>query len=102
MVGKNCFMKKNYATIGVDTDDDLPLNKPLKFPTLTIIIRCVLQKGEKLWSQYKCQNTTEQMFQKELALIKQTNQKSAKFVITGTLKILVMNMNHFFIMVLMV
>ena len=51
MVGKNCFMKKNYATIGVNTDDDLPLNKPLKFPTLTIIIRCILQKGEKLYPQ---------------------------------------------------
>ena len=51
MVGKNCFMKKNYATIGGDTDDDLPLNKPLKFPTITIIIRCVLQKGEKLYPQ---------------------------------------------------
>ena len=37
--------------IGINTDDDLPLNKPLKFPTLTIIIRCVLQKGEKLYPQ---------------------------------------------------
>ena len=40
---------KNYAKIGVNTDIDLPLNKPLKFPTLTIIIRCVLQKGKKLY-----------------------------------------------------
>ena len=44
-------MKKSYARIGVDTDDDLPLNKPLKFPTLTIIIRCVFQEGEKLCLQ---------------------------------------------------
>ena len=51
MVEKNCFMKKNYARIGVNTDDDLPLNEPLKFLALTIIIRCVLQKGEKLYSQ---------------------------------------------------
>ena len=51
MVEKNCFMKKNYARIGINTDDDLPLNKQLKFPTLTIIIRCVLQKGEKLYPQ---------------------------------------------------
>ena len=27
--------------IGVNTDDDIPLDKPLKFPSLTIIIRCV-------------------------------------------------------------
>ena len=46
--GKELFYEKNYARIGVNTDDDLPLIKPLKFPTVTIIIRCVLQKGEKL------------------------------------------------------
>ena len=49
--GKELFCEKNYARIGVNTDDDLPLNKPLKFPTLTIIIRCVFQRGEKLYSQ---------------------------------------------------
>ena len=49
--GKELFYDKNYARIGINTNDDLPLNKPLKFPTLTIIIRCVLQKGEKLYPQ---------------------------------------------------
>ena len=48
---KELFHEKNYARIGVNTDDDLPLNKPLKFPTLTIIIRCVFQEGEKLYPQ---------------------------------------------------
>ena len=42
------YYEKNYARISVNTDDDVPLNKQLKFPTLTIIIRCVFQKGEKL------------------------------------------------------
>ena len=41
------FYETNYARIGVNTDDNLPLNKQLKFPTLTIIVRCVLQEGEK-------------------------------------------------------
>ena len=49
--GKELFYGKNYARIGVNTDDNLPLNKQLKFPTLTIIIRCILQKGEKLYPQ---------------------------------------------------
>ena len=31
--GKQLFYEKNYARIGVNTDDDVPLNKPLKFPT---------------------------------------------------------------------
>ena len=49
--GKELFYEKNYARIGINTDDDLPLNKQLKFPTLTIIIRCVLQNGKKLYPQ---------------------------------------------------
>ena len=49
--GKELFYEKNYARIGVNTDDDLPLNKRLKFPTLTIIIRFVFQKDEKLYPQ---------------------------------------------------
>ena len=38
---KELFYEENYARIGVNTDDDLPFNKPLKFLRLTIIIRCV-------------------------------------------------------------
>ena len=49
--GKELFYEKNYARIGVNTDNDVPLNKPLKFPTLTIIIRCIFQEGEKLYPQ---------------------------------------------------
>ena len=49
--GEELLYEKNYARIGVDTDGDLPLNKPLKFPTLTIIIRCVFQEGGKLYPQ---------------------------------------------------
>ena len=39
--GKELYYEKDYARIGVNTDDDVLLNKPLKFSTLTIIIRCV-------------------------------------------------------------
>ena len=45
------FYEKNYARIRVDTDDDMPLNMSLKFPMLTIIIRCVFQEGTKLYPQ---------------------------------------------------
>ena len=51
MVERNCFYEKNYARIRVDTDDDLPLNKRLKIPTLILIIRCVFQEGEELYPQ---------------------------------------------------
>ena len=42
------YYEKNYVRIGVNTEDDTPLNKQLKFPSLTIIIRCVFQKGQEL------------------------------------------------------
>ena len=49
--GKELFDEKCYARIGINTNDDLPLNKQLKFPKLAIIIRCILQKREKLYPQ---------------------------------------------------
>ena len=45
------YYEKHYAKAGVNTDDDIPLNKKLKFPSLTIIIRCVFQSGNKLQPQ---------------------------------------------------
>ena len=47
--GKELFYGKNYAKIGVNTEDHLPLDKKLKFLTLKIIIRYILQKGKKLF-----------------------------------------------------
>ena len=46
---KELFYEKNYARIGVNTDDDLLLNKPLKVPTLTIIIRFTFQECKRLY-----------------------------------------------------
>ena len=37
--------------IKFNSDDDLPLNKPLKFHNMTIIIRSVLEKDGKLYPQ---------------------------------------------------
>ena len=42
------YYEKHYAKPGVNTDDNIPLNKKLRFPLLTIIIRCVFQNGNKL------------------------------------------------------
>ena len=49
--GEELFYQKHYAKIGVNTDDDVPLDKQLKFPSLTIIIRCIFQNGKKLCPQ---------------------------------------------------
>ena len=49
--GEELFYKKYYPKIGVNTDDNIPLNKKLKFPLLTIIIRCIFQNGKILCPQ---------------------------------------------------
>ena len=37
--------------IKFDSDDDLSLNKPLKFPTMTIIVRSFLEDNGKFYPQ---------------------------------------------------
>ena len=37
--------------IKFNADDDLPLNKSLKFHLMTITIRCVFEKGSKFYPQ---------------------------------------------------
>ena len=37
--------------IKFNSDDDLPLNKPLKFQLMTIIIRCVFSEDDKIYPQ---------------------------------------------------
>ena len=49
--GKELFYEKNYSKIGINTDDDLSLNKPIKYLILGIIISFVFQEGEKLYPQ---------------------------------------------------
>ena len=49
--GEKTYYEKHYAKIGVNKDDDIPLDKPLKFTSLTIIIRCTFQNGKKLYPQ---------------------------------------------------
>ena len=58
-------------------DDDLPLNKPLKFHLMTIIIRSVFEEDGKFYPQLflddalyelvqECYSTKKLMFQMEL------------------------------------
>ena len=41
----------NYMKIKFNTDDNIPLNKIIYFPTITIIIRSVTQKDDKYYPQ---------------------------------------------------
>ena len=49
--GEEMYYEKHYDKIGVNTDDNVSLNKKSKFLSLTIIIRCVFQNGKKLHLQ---------------------------------------------------
>ena len=42
---------KDYMKIKFSSDDNLPLNKPLKFHNMTVTIRCVFSEDNKLDSQ---------------------------------------------------
>ena len=46
-----CDYEKDYMKIRFNSDDDLPLNKPLKFTLMTITIRLVFQEKGKLYPQ---------------------------------------------------
>ena len=49
--GKEQFYGKNYVKIRVNTDNNILLNKKLKFPSLAIIIRCVFEESGRLYPQ---------------------------------------------------
>ena len=46
-----CDYEKDYMKIKFNSDDNLPLNKPLKFHLMTITFRSVFQKDGKLYPQ---------------------------------------------------
>ena len=49
--GEKVFYEKNYCKIGINTEDDLPLEKSLKFLTLIVNINLVFQSNNKLYPQ---------------------------------------------------
>ena len=46
-----CDYEKDYMKIAFNSDDDLPLNKPLKFHLMTITMRSVFEKDGKLYTK---------------------------------------------------
>ena len=46
-----CDYEKNYMKIKFNSDDNLPLNKPLNFLNMTITIRSVFKEDGKLYPQ---------------------------------------------------
>ena len=44
-----CDYEKDYMKIKFNSDDDLPLSKPLKFHNMTIIFRSISEEDGKLY-----------------------------------------------------
>ena len=51
MVAKKINMEKIFLKIRFESNDDLPLNKPIKLRLLTIIIRSVFSENGKFYPQ---------------------------------------------------
>ena len=49
--GKKGEYAKDFMKITFSTDDNLPLNKPLKLHLLTIIFRCIFKEDGKSYPQ---------------------------------------------------
>ena len=46
-----CDYEKDFMKIKLNSDDDLPLNKPVKFHAINIIIRSVFEEDSRLYQQ---------------------------------------------------
>ena len=55
--GEEIAYDKNFMSIKFNSDDNLPINKQLKFHAITIIIGSVFQEGGKLYPQVLLDNT---------------------------------------------
>ena len=49
--GKKVEYGKNFMKVKFNTDDNLPLNEPLKLHLLTIIVRCLFEEDSKFYPQ---------------------------------------------------
>ena len=49
VVAGECDYEKDYMKIKFNSDDNIPLNKSLKFHMMTIIIRSVFEEDGKLY-----------------------------------------------------
>ena len=88
--GNEYDYEKDYMKIKFNSDDDLLLNKQLKFHNMIITIRPVFDEDGKLYPQVFLDDT---LYELNLNLIKQIFQKNVIFAIIGILKISVLNIN---------
>ena len=57
-----CDYEKDYMKIKFNSDDNLPLNKPLKFHNMAITISTVFKEDGKLYPQIFLDDTLYQLY----------------------------------------
>ena len=60
------YFLQDYMNIKFSSDDDLPLNKPLKFHAMTIIIRSNFEEGGELYPQVFLDDTLYEKCKNEI------------------------------------
>ena len=71
-----CDYENNYMKIKFNSDVNLPLNKPLQFHNMTIIIRSVFEEDGKLYPQVFVDHTLYELWIKRmLNNVKKNTQK---------------------------
>ena len=84
--------RKDFMKIKFELDDDLAWVKHLFLKKMVNVIHIFFYMNARM--TYK---NAAMRFQMELTLIKQVHQKNVYFVIIGTLKMLDLNLNHMFV-----
>ena len=57
-----CDFEKDCMKIKFNSDDNLPLNKPLKFHLMTITISSVFEEDVKLYAQVSLDDTLYELY----------------------------------------
>ena len=65
---KKNYYEKDYVEIKFNSEDDLPLHKPLKFHVMTIIIKSVFEEDGKFYPQVFLDDTSLGIFIRILEL----------------------------------
>ena len=98
---------KDFNNFKFESNDDLPMNKPIKLRLLTKTIRCVFSEDVKFYPQFflddalydlmqKCYSTKKLTLQKELMYVKQVHQRNVCFVTIVFSKMLDLHLKSMF------
>ena len=109
--GKIGEYDKDFMKIKFSSDDDLLQNNPLKFPTMTVVVRSVFEENDKYYPQVYLDECFYGFlmleydridFSEEIDINKRSGSKECVICYDWYLTLLVLSMSHIFSMVVMI